>query len=101
MGGTNDLDYLHLDGDPTVVFLKNCRGPELFGIDITNAATLGQDVPFEDSTCPSSGKWIRTGAIQRYSASVGGGGDLMQYFLTGNYSDEQGAVDPWTKPQHE
>ena len=94
LGGTNDLDYLHLDGDPTVVFLKNCRGPELFGIDITNAATLGQDVPFEDSTCPSSGKWIRTGAIQRYSASVGGGGDLMQYFLTGNYSDEQGAVDP-------
>ncbi len=94
VGGTNDLDYLHVDGDPTVVYLKNCRGSELFGIDVTNAATLGQEVPFEDSTCPSSGKWVRTGVVQRYSASVGGGGDVMQYFLTGNYSDEQGAVDP-------
>jgi len=94
VGGTNDLDYLHLDGDPTVVYLKKCRGPELFGLDVTNAATLGQETPFEDSTCPSSGKWIRTGVLQRYSASVGGGGDIMQYFLTGNYSDEQGAVKP-------
>src|SRR4029079_8763552 len=28
------------------------------------------------------------------STSVGGGSDIMSYFLTGNYSDEQGAVDP-------
>ena len=93
-GGTNDLDYVDVDGDPTAVYLKKCRGPELFAIDITNAATLGQEVKFEDATCPSSGKWIRTGAVQRYSASVGGGGDVMQYFLTGNFSDEEGAVDP-------
>ena len=95
VGGTNDLNYLHLDGDPTVVFLKECRGSNMFGLDITPTnTTFGQDIPFEDSTCPSSGKWIRTGVIQRYSTSVGGGGDVMQYFLTGNYSDEQGAVDP-------
>jgi TonB-linked SusC/RagA family outer membrane protein len=93
-GGFNDLDYLHLDGDPTVVYLKDCRGPELFGLDITTAATLGQEIRFEDATCPSSGKWVRKGAIQRYAASVGGGGDFMQYFLTGNFSNEQGAVDP-------
>jgi TonB-linked SusC/RagA family outer membrane protein len=93
--GTNDLEYLHLDGDPTVVFLKECRGSNMFGLDITPTnTTFGQEIPFEDSTCPSSGKWIRYGASQKYSASVGGGGDVMQYFLTGNYSDDQGAVDP-------
>jgi TonB-dependent starch-binding outer membrane protein SusC len=95
VGGTNDMDYIDLPGDPTATYLKNCRGPELFGLDIVStSATFGQELKFEDSTCPSSGKWIRTGAIQRYSASVGGGGDLMQYFMTANYSGEQGAVDP-------
>ncbi|HUQ80808.1 MAG TPA: SusC/RagA family TonB-linked outer membrane protein [Gemmatimonadaceae bacterium] len=95
VGGTNDLNYLDVPGDPTGVFLKECRGANMYGIDVTaTSATYGQNVPFEDSTCPSSNKWIRTGAVQRYSTSVGGGGDVMQYFLTGNYSDEQGAVDP-------
>jgi TonB-linked SusC/RagA family outer membrane protein len=93
--GTNDLDYLHLDGDPTVVFLKECRGPNMFGLDVTpTSTTFGQEIRFEDSTCPSSNKWVRAGKVQRYSTSVGGGGDVMQYFLTGNYSEEQGAVDP-------
>src|SRR5262245_9850292 len=92
-GGTNDLNYLDLPGDPTAVYNNDCRGPELFAIDITSTSpTYGQEIPFEDSTCPSSGKWSRTGLIQRYSTSVGGGGDIMQYFLTGNYSDEEGAV---------
>ena len=95
VGGTNDLDYLDLAGDPTALYLKNCRGPELFGLDIVSTSpTFGQELKFEDSTCPSSGKWARTGAVQRYSLSVGGGGDLMQYFMAGNYSGEQGAVDP-------
>ena len=95
VGGTNDLDYLDIPGDETAVFLKECRGANMFGIDITPTnATYGQNIPFEDSTCPSSNKWISTGAIQRYSASVGGGSELMQYFMTANYSDEEGAVDP-------
>jgi TonB-dependent starch-binding outer membrane protein SusC len=95
VGGTNDLEYLDVPGDETAVFLKECRGANMYGIDVTStSATYGQNIPFEDSTCPSSNKWIRTGAIQRYSTSVGGGSDIMSYFLTGNYSDEQGAVDP-------
>jgi TonB-dependent starch-binding outer membrane protein SusC len=95
VGGTNDMNYLDVPGDPTAVYLKDCRGPELFGLDIVpTSETFGQEVRFEDATCPSSGKWAGTGAIQRYSVSVGGGSELMQYFMTGNYSDEQGAIDP-------
>lgn len=94
VGGTNDLDYINVKGDPTAVYLKNCRGPELFGLDVISTnTTFGQEVRFEDATCPESGKWIRTGAVQRYSLSVGGGSDLMQYFLSGNLSDEEGALE--------
>jgi TonB-linked SusC/RagA family outer membrane protein len=94
-GGTNDLEYLHLDGDPTVTFLTDCRGPNMFGLDVTpTSKTYGQEIRFEDATCPSSNKWIRYGTTQKYSTSVGGGGEVMQYFLTGNYSNEEGAVDP-------
>jgi TonB-dependent SusC/RagA subfamily outer membrane receptor len=93
-GGTNDLDYLKVDGDPTAVYLKNCRGPELFGLDIVpTSATFGQDVKFEDATCPSRGKWIRTGAVQKAAMSVAGGSDIAQYFLAGNLSNEEGALE--------
>jgi TonB-dependent starch-binding outer membrane protein SusC len=95
VGGTNDLDYLDMPGDPTAVYLKDCRGPELFGLDVVpTSATFGQEIHFEDATCPSSGKWVKKGAVQRYSLSVGGGADLMQYFIAGNWADEGGAVDP-------
>ena len=94
-GGTNDLNYLSIDGDPTVVHLKECRGPNEYGIDVTTtSATFGQNLVYEDPTCPSRNKWIKTGPIQRYAASVGGGGDNMNYFMASNYSDEVGAVDP-------
>ena len=94
VGGTNDLGYLDMDGDPTVVYLKNCRGPELYGLDVvTTSSTFGQQIRFEDATCPSSGKWIRTGAIQRYSASVSGGTELTRYFLSTNVDDEEGALE--------
>ncbi len=66
----------------------------MYGVDVTpTSTTFGQNVRYEDPTCPSSDKWIRTGAIQRYSSSVAGGGDIMQYFMTGNFSDEQGAIE--------
>jgi TonB-linked SusC/RagA family outer membrane protein len=94
VGGRNDLDHLKLDGDPTVVYLKDCRGPELYGLDVvTTSATFGQKINFEDSTCPSSGKWVRSGAIQKYSASVSGGTDVTQYFFSTNLSDEEGALE--------
>lgn len=92
--GTNDLDYLNIKGDPTAVYLKDCRGPEMFGIDIVpTSTTFGQNVPFEDATCPSSGKWVQRGVVQKASLSVGGGSETTQYFLAGNLSDEEGALE--------
>jgi TonB-linked SusC/RagA family outer membrane protein len=93
-GGTNDLEYLDVPGDPTAVYLKECRGPNMFGLDVvTTSRTFGQQVKFEDSTCPSSNKWIKTGAVSKYSASVGGGSEVMQYQLAGNVSDEGGVLE--------
>jgi TonB-dependent SusC/RagA subfamily outer membrane receptor len=92
-GGTNDLKTMGPDGDPTGVFVKQCRGPELYGLNIVStSSTFGQEVPFEDPTCPASGSWLRTGAIQRYAASVRGGTDLMRYSLAGNLADEDGSI---------
>lgn len=92
VGGTNDLESMKIDGDPSAVWLKQCRGPLVFGIDITRQASLGDEIPFEDPTCPSSNKWIRTGTVQRYSTSVAGGTEGMQYYMGGNLSDEEGAI---------
>jgi len=93
-GGTNDLDYVSIEGDPTAVYLKKCRGPELFGLDIVpTSATFGQDQRFEDATCPSSGQWVRKGVVQKAALSVAGGSDVAQYFLAGNLSDEEGALE--------
>jgi TonB-linked SusC/RagA family outer membrane protein len=94
VGGTNDLDYIEVHGDPSAVWLKQCRGADaMFGIDITRAATLGNEIPFEDPSCPSSGKWIQKGIVQRYNTSVAGGTEAMQYYIGGNLSDEEGAIE--------
>lgn len=90
--GTNDLESMNVHGDPAAVWLKQCRGPLLTAIDITSAATLGNEFKFEDPTCPGSNKWIRTGQVQRYNASVAGGSDIMQYYMGANLSDEEGAI---------
>ncbi len=90
--GTNDLESMKVHGDPSAVWLKQCRGPLLVGIDITNQATLGNEVPFEDPTCPGSNKWIRTGRVQRYNTSVAGGSEAMQYYMGANLSDDEGAI---------
>jgi TonB-linked SusC/RagA family outer membrane protein len=97
-GGTNDLRSMGPDGDPTGLFVKQCRGPALYGVDIVDSINnqpnpnYGGDVRFEDPTCPANDSWLRTGAIQRYSASVRGGGEGMRYFFSGNFADEQGAI---------
>jgi TonB-linked SusC/RagA family outer membrane protein len=98
-GGTNDLRSMGPDHDPTGLFVRQCRGPELYGIDIVPVTTnnqpnpkFGHDVPFEDPTCPASGTWLRSGMIQRYAGSVSGGGENMRYFLSGNFADEEGAI---------
>lgn len=92
-GGTNDLESIGPEGDPTGLFVKQCRGSELYGVDIVStSASFGQDVVFEDPTCPASGSWLRTGMVQRYAGSVRGGGEGLLYSLSGNFTNEDGAI---------
>jgi TonB-dependent starch-binding outer membrane protein SusC len=93
VAGRNDLESMGPDGDPTGLFVKQCRGPGLVGLEIsTTSARFGEDVVFEDPTCPASGSWLRTGMIQRYATSVRGGSSTMSYFLSGNFQEEEGAI---------
>ena len=93
VAGRNDLETMGPDGDNTGLFVKKCRGPELVALNIsTTSSTFGEDVVFEDPTCPASGSWLRNGMIQRYSASVRGGSNTLRYFLSGNFQEEEGAI---------
>ena len=65
------------EGDPTGLFVKECRGaePEVRRCRPVPAARgarriprFGQDVIFEDPTCPASGSWLHNG---RHSAIHG------------------------------
>jgi TonB-linked SusC/RagA family outer membrane protein len=97
-GGTNDLETIGPEGDPTGLFVKSCRGEGLFAIDVQETVNnapnprFGQDVVFEDPTCPASGSWLRYGPVQRYAGSVRGGTETMRYFVSGNFNDERGAL---------
>jgi TonB-linked SusC/RagA family outer membrane protein len=82
-GGINRMGRIGSDADPTGMWVKQCRGPN-------NVASDGRI--FEDVTCPSSGSWLQTGPVQRYALSVSGGSDIVNYYLSGNYSDEQGVI---------
>jgi TonB-dependent SusC/RagA subfamily outer membrane receptor len=82
-GGANFQGHVGPKSDRAGLFLNRCRGAELgdaFG------------VPFVDPTCPAGGSWLRTGATQRYSVSVRGGGESMTYFVSTNYNSEEGVI---------
>jgi TonB-dependent SusC/RagA subfamily outer membrane receptor len=82
-GGANFQGHVGPKSDASGMFLNRCRGPEL-------ADAFG--VPFVDPTCPGNGKWLRTGAAQRYSLSVRGGGESMTYFVSTNFNAEEGVI---------
>jgi TonB-linked SusC/RagA family outer membrane protein len=82
-GGANFQGHVGPKSDATGLFLNRCRGPELRDYNGN---------PFVDPTCPASGSWLRTGAVQRYATSVRGGGESMTYFLSGNYNSDEGVV---------
>jgi TonB-linked SusC/RagA family outer membrane protein len=84
-GGFNNMGTFGPKDDPTGLFMKQCRGENL--IDSSGNR-------FEDATCPASGTWLRNGRIQRYNASVRGGGAELTYYLSGSFNDEQGVVAP-------
>ena len=82
-GGFNNLGHVGPKEDPTGLFLKRCRGPDLVN---------SEGAPFEDGTCPPSGTWLRNGPVQRYAFSVRGGAPALTYYLSGTYNDEQGVI---------
>jgi TonB-dependent SusC/RagA subfamily outer membrane receptor len=81
--GMNRMGHIGSEADPTGLFVNECSGPNLHD-------ALG--VAFVDPTCPERGTWLRDGSIQRYGASVRGGVQQTTYFLSANYSDENGVL---------
>lgn len=81
--GVNRAGRLSSNADPTGMWLRECRGSNLHSYSGT---------VFEDVTCPESGNWLQTGAVQSYALSVRGGRDDLDYYLSGNFSDEQGII---------
>ena len=82
-GGYNSIGRYGPQSDPTGLFLKQCRGPNMVNID---------GVAFEDATCPASGSWFQKGVITRYSLGVRGSGGGVSYSLSGNFENEFGVV---------
>lgn len=81
--GVNSMGHVGPSEDPTGLFMNQCTGPNLVD---------AQGVPWVDPTCPESGSWLRTGGVQQHGLSVRGGAQQLSYFLSGNYSAEQGVV---------
>ncbi len=81
--GANRAGRLGSDADPTGMWLRTCSGPN-------NVSSDGK--PFVDVTCPESGSWLQTGPMQQFALSVKGGKEDIDYYVSGNFSDEQGII---------
>lgn len=66
--------------------------PTGLGMNVCNDGSLDPNFP-ADPTCPASGSWLKNGWVQRYNLSVRGGTDVLDYFLSTNWGDEQGVID--------
>ncbi len=75
------------DVNPSGLFLNTCRDPQMLN---HQTGEIGVDEP----GCPESGSWFRNALHQVYNLSVRGGGETATYFVSGQYGDRQGAVDP-------
>jgi outer membrane receptor for ferrienterochelin and colicin len=82
-GGINRMGDFGPDSDPTGMFLRTCRGP-----DMKDAA----GVPFEDATCPASGSWLQDGFLGRHALGVRGSGGGVNYAISGNLETEAGVL---------
>lgn len=82
-GGINSMGDFGPRSDPTRMFIRECRGPNM--VDANGVA-------FEDATCPASGSWLQNGAISRYSLGVRGSGSGINYAMSGNLEQEFGVV---------
>jgi TonB-dependent SusC/RagA subfamily outer membrane receptor len=84
-GGQNFMGHVGPKSDPTGLFVNKCSGPDLK--DAFNN-------PFVDPTCPGSGSWAHRGDVERSSLSARGGSDVLTYFVSGNYNNEEGVIGP-------
>lgn len=90
--GFSSMGQVGPDGDPTELFTQCGRTEDFFGLSMSRS-TAGERVYFEDATCPSSGRWFKAGAQQRYGLSVRGGSERVSYYVAGNYSDANGTLE--------
>lgn len=82
-GGFNNMGHIGAKSDTTGMFVNRCSG----------VLALGNGTKFQDPTCPANGSWLSNGPIQRYSASVRGSTESNDYFLSGNFNDENSVLN--------
>ncbi len=82
-GGINSMGEFGPRTDPTRMFIRECRGPNM--VDANGVA-------FEDATCPASGTWLKNGFLGRYSLGVRGSGGGINYAISGNLENEEGVL---------
>ena len=82
-GGINSMGDFGPSTDPTRMFVRECRGPNM--VDANGVA-------FEDATCPKSGSWLKNGYIGRYSLGVRGASGGINYAISGNLENEEGVL---------
>ncbi len=82
-GGINSMGEFGPRSDPTRMFIRECRGPNM--VDVNGVA-------FEDPTCPASGSWLKNGFLGRYSLGVRGSGGGINYAISGNLENEEGVL---------
>ena len=75
------------DVNPSGLFLNTCRDASMLN---HQTGQIGVDEP----GCPDNGSWFRNARHQVYNLSVRGGGETATYFVSGQYGDRQGVVDP-------
>lgn len=82
-GGINSMGDFGPSTDPTRMFIRECRGPNM--VDANGVA-------FEDATCPESGSWLKNGYLGRYSLGVRGASGGINYAISGNLENEEGVL---------
>ncbi len=76
--------------NPTGFQMNDCTRSQRF-----NAQTMQFEIINErEPGCPDNGSWFRKGYFQRYNVSVRGGGENVNYFVSGRWENEDGVVDP-------
>jgi len=81
-GGVNSEGHVGPKSDPSGLNFNDCSGIK----------TAGNGTQYMDPTCPASGTWLQNGPVERYDMNVRGGADALNYYLSGNYSQENGVI---------